>query len=114
MTKIESITSVYSPLHSKVESGVEIATLAGSASNIMLKEQSSPEEISQDARSFAVHFCEERFFQASTNERKSVCLSLVRTKRFAIAILTLLVIVGISLATIFTLRGKPSDLLCFI
>ncbi|XP_020610627.1 uncharacterized protein LOC110049182 isoform X2 [Orbicella faveolata] len=106
VTKTESITSVYWPLHSKVDSGVEIATLAGGASNIMLKEQSSEEEISQDARSFAEHFFEERSFEASKNERKSVCLSLVRKKRLAIAILTLLVIVGICLAAIFTL---PAD-----
>ena len=99
--KTESITSLYSPLHSKVESGVEIVTLAGSASNISLEEQSAEEEISQDARSF--------------DERKSACLSFLRTRHLAYAfLLTSLLIVVVCLATIFTSRGKPGNLLCFI
>ena len=99
--KTESITSLYSPLHSKVETGVEIAMLAGSASNISLEEQSTEEEISQDARFF--------------DERKSACLSFLRTRRLAYGfLLTLLLVVVLCLATIFTLRGKPRNLLCFI
>ena len=101
--KTEAVTTLYSPLHSKVESGVETAALAGSASNISLKEQLSEGELSQDARSLAEHFV-----------MRSFCLSLVRTRRFALAFLiTLWVIVGICVATIFALQGKPSDLLCF-
>ena len=101
MTKTKSITSLYSPLHSKVESGVEIATLAGSASNSSLEEQSTDEEISQDARFF--------------DERKSACLSFLKIRRLAYAfLLTSLLIVVVCLATIFTSRGKPRNLLCFI
>lgn len=123
--KTESITCLYSPLHSKVESDVENATLTGCASNIGLKELSSEEEINQDARSFREHsnegkigqdaipctdlFLKRRFFKALKNEKNTVCSSL------GMMILILLLTVGIILTYIFfTLRGKPSDLVCFI
>lgn len=114
--KPESIPSLHSPLPCvEVESGVEIATLAESVSTISLNEVSSAKELSQDSRSFEEQFFVDRFFEASQNERKSVCLSLVRTRRFALAFLiTLLVIVGTCVATVVTLQGKPSDLLCLI
>lgn len=99
--KTESIASVYSSVHSKVESGVEIATLAGGESNISLEEQSTEVEISQDARFF--------------DERKSACLSFLRTRRLACAcLLTSMLTILVCLATIFTLRGKPRNLFCFI
>lgn len=114
--KTESIISLYSPLHSKVESGLEIATLAGSASNISLQEQSSEEEISQSARSFEEHLFGKWFFETSKNEIKSVWSSLVRTRRLTrVAVfLTSFLVVVVCLATFFTLWGKPRHLLCFI
>ena len=114
--KSESIPSLYLPLPCvEVESGVEIATLAGSVSTTSLNQVSSENELRQDARPFAEQSFVERFVAASQNERKSVCLSLVRTRCFTLAFLiTLLVIIGICVATVFTLQGKPSDLLCFI
>lgn len=85
----ESITSLNSPL------------LAGSASNISSEEQSTDGEISQDARFF--------------DERKSACISFLKRRRLVHAfLLTSLLIVVVCLATIFTLRGKPRNLLCFI
>lgn len=99
--KTESITSLYSPLHSKVESGVENVTLAGSESSISLEEELTEEEISQDSRSF--------------DKRKIACLSFLKTRRFARAcVLTSLLTIVACLATIFTLRGKPRNLLCFV
>lgn len=118
MMKTKSMTSRYSPLHSKVDSGVKIERLVGSTSNVSLLERSSEEEIDQDVRSFEEHFFEEQFFEASINERRSVYLSSVRRRRrlaLAAVLLTLLLIIVVAiLVTIFTLRGKPRDLLCFI
>ena len=115
--KTESITSLYSPLHSKVESGVEIATLAENASNISLQEQSSKKEISQDVRSFEEHFYTGQFLEASENERKLVCLSLARRRPLPARLVKCLLVVSACLATILIiliLLGKPRDVLFFI
>ena len=113
--KTESITSVYLPLNSKVESGVEIATLAGSASSISLEEQSTEEEITQRARYFGDHLFKERFFKASKKERKSVCLSCSRTKRCALVSLLTPMLLSLSLVAFLLIsRGKPRNLLFFI